>query len=298
MFFKSLDVLAIKAKCLFSFLLDIISPRCCCLCGDELQSNNLFLCQKCADRNEFINQKDCCVKCGYPFQTSSSNHDDGKNFLDKNRVICPSCKTGKRYFDIARSCYQYRYNIRKAVMWLKFYFQTDVLSFIGKSVLEVYKTMPPADYVCFIPCTQWQLLAKGYNHAGLIANAFLKAVKDEMKTKYTTNICNNYGQDYNKNGSINNKDIVVPLLFEDLLIKTRKTAYSKNLTQEQRWLKKYNFEVNVKYRQSKMFEHKTILIIDDIMTTGATLNMASFLLKKQFPTAKIECITFARTMLY
>ena len=255
-------------KKFFHIFLDIVLPKCCCLCC--CANDNGLLCDKCSQSCYQIDQKNCCKQCGYPFQT---NNNDGTNFLDKNKVFCPSCKSGKRYFDIARSCYQYKAQIKKSLKNFKFYFQTDILPLVGVSILQTYQTMFEADYICFIPITRLKLFQKGYNHSGLITLAFLQ----QLTTGKT------------------------PILLEDLLVKTKISQSSKTLSQNQRWLKKYNFDINKKYQTSQwkaQMDGKTILIIDDIMTTGATLNMASYTLKKYFPNIKIECITFARTMLY
>ena len=66
-------------------------------------------------------------------------------------------------------------------------------------------------------------------------------------------------------------------------------------------VKIHNIEIKEKYRTKEKisdFKGKTFLIIDDIMTTGGTMNAVAKLLKDTFPSCKVECLTFARTMLY
>ena len=92
---------------------------------------------------------------------------------------------------------------------------------------------------------------------------------------------------------------VSPLL-NDLFVKLKKTQQSKKLSQFERLHKHHFFGINKKYLVDKYFtlNSKNILIIDDIMTTGSTLNELSFLIGNKYPKANIECLTFARTMLY
>ena len=271
-------VFLLKAKSVFiyfiNYILNIIIPRCCLFCGQELLDNNdkeFFICKKCEDDLFCINQKKCCKKCGYPL-----NLDTRVNFLDKNHTLCYSCKSSKNSFFISRSCFQYKTNIRHLLMNFKFFFKTESISFIGKSLLKTYYFMPDADIICCVPITRNKLFLNGYNHASLIASSFYKELKK------------------------NDKHAKI-LFLPDLLLKTNKSLQSKMLSKQERLAKIHNFIVNDKYLSEKwkqFFYKKTILIVDDIMTTGSTLNSASYTLNKAFKNTKVECLTLARTMLY
>lgn len=259
----------------FEVVIDLIAPKCCYLCGIRL-FNNENLCDNCKQKAVLIDQSNCCKKCGYPILT----YDQTGNFLDKKvKKICPSCNTEKRYFDRAYSVYQYKNIIRKTLMNLKFYFDIDAISFIGIQMFKTYKkTIDKVDFICIIPITNFKLFNKGYNHAGLIAKSFYEVLKKQ-----------------------NQQDNTKETILYDLFVKTTKSVASKQLSQHERWLKKYNFKINSKYKTKEYidsFTGKKFLIIDDIMTTGATLNVASKIIKDTFPKSKVYCLTFARTMLY
>ena len=263
----------LKRNNIFNKVVDffnIVSTYECCFCNNKL-SDDKYICEDCLKSIHIIKQSSCCKVCGYPLP----DFIDTGNFLDKKQsIVCPSCQSGKRYFNIARSVFQYKGIIRKCLMNLKFYFQTDFLSFIGEEIYKVYKTMPKVDYICFIPITRVKLFCKGYNHAGLIASSFFKVLKKTSKKE---------------------------VLLYDFIVKTKSSQSSKELSQTERWLKKYNFSINQKYTTDefiKKISGKHILIIDDIMTTGATLNVASKIIKQTFPKSNVYCLTFARTMLY
>ena len=283
------------SKFLLNLACDFIAPNTCLSCGEMMKDNvnwsskereneskfdiNNFICQKCITKFNTcckIDQNFCCKKCGYPLLIDDEENEN-KNFLDKQKDenYCPSCQDKKLYFDVARSCFKYHYIVRRLLLNMKFYFQSDGLGLMGKSIFDVYKNhLKKADIVCFIPITKMKLFCKGYNHAGLIAGELYKQMRGQ-----------------------NGKE----LLLHDLLVKTKQTIGSKQLTQTERWQKQQRFSINTKYLSEEWkskIDGKTILLIDDIMTTGATLNVASMVLKKDFPHSKIECLTFARTMLY
>ena len=236
---------------------------------------NLFFCQKCSQKINIIQQQTCCKKCGYPLSNDTMHSIYGA-FLDTNDKQCPSCHAAgnKHFFCIARSCYGYHGTIKRLIINYKFHFQTETIDFIGLSLFYVYQQMPKADIICFIPITKTKLFLKGYNHAGLIANNFYQHTRQTNQTL---------------------------ILLPDLLLKNRVSEASKHLTQNERWRKKQNFIINNKYLAQQwqdMMRNKTILVIDDIMTTGATLNEAAKVIKTAFNHTKVECLTFARTLLY
>ena len=260
-------------------ILDFLAPNCCVVCGNILPSkeqkkNNkyssisLFLCEKCQKKAKHINQNSCCKTCGYPLKKM--------NFLDKNITTCISCEKYFVYFDKAYSCYEYYGVIKKLLLLLKYNFSNNALSFFGESLYELYnKKIKKADIICFVPSTRYKLFYKGFNSAGIFTNCLkysIKKHKDEL-----------------------------PEIYYDLILKNKKTKQSKKMSQAQRLYKNHYFSINKKY-QNLLEKHKDanikILIIDDIMTTGGTMNAMAYILKKHFKKSNISCITFARTMLY
>ena len=239
-------------------------------CGNNVVLlTQMWFCDKCRDKiSQHLITDECCKKCGYPIKK--------ENFLDNNKQ-CQSCKEYKPIFNIARSCYCYKGAIRKMLLNFKFYSVDGCLWFFGKALYYTYITkLQKADYVCFVPITKRKLFFKGFNHACELAKVFCK-------------VANN-----------NHEDI---LLLYDLIIKTTNTKASKGLHKQDRLLKQHCFQVNDKYLHKNTNDYidlnsKTILIIDDIMTTGGTLNAMAKTIKQHFPRCKVECLTFARTMLW
>ncbi len=274
-----MKILLRKIKLFLTNFIDIIVPKCCLSCGKELDYKNKqdFICDECADCLFCIDQKNCCEKCGYPLDFYNDSNKIMSNFSKNNsHFLCHNCISFKNKFNIARSCFQYKGYIRRILMNFKFYFQTESTDFIGESLFKTYSFISNSDVLCCIPVTKTKLFLNGYNHASLIASSFYKKLK---------------------NNEPNSKMIFLP----DLLLKNINSQQSKTLSKQERLQKKHHFIVNDKYLSDEwrnFFSKKTILIIDDIMTTGATLNSASYVLKKTFKNINIECLTFARTMLY
>ena len=266
----------LSLKVLFFSLFDFLFPHCCRGCGavfidDGKENGDKFLCNECSKKIVAIDKKNCCKHCGYPVERN-----EVLDKLFKKSIECPSCEDKKRFFNVARSAFQYNGVIRKMLLSLKFGFQTEGIEFFAENLVKTYSKMPKADVVCFVPITNKKLFINGFNHAGLIANGFVSLLQK---------------QNNNKN----------ELYIRDLLVKTKKTIQSKKLSREGRMVKIHHIEVNKKYKTDDFiakFKGKTFLVIDDIMTTGGTMNAVAEVLKKTFPHCKVECLTFARTMLY
>lgn len=246
-------------------LVDCAVPECCFVCGNVLTSHekNSRICNQCDELFVPINQNECCQKCGYPMPK--------ENFFDTHSQ-CQSCAHYRPYFLMARSAMQYCDGARRALLLLKFHFNTDGLKFIGKRMYEAYLQagMPRPEIICFVPITRRKLFFKGFNHAALVANAFIQAARE-------------HGENLN--------------LVYDLLVKTAKTQQSKELNQVGRLQKKHFININDKHLDA-VRKARYILVIDDIMTTGGTLNNAAKVITSANPRCNVLCLTFARTMLY
>ena len=246
-----------------------IFPYSCIHCGEILEkgSEDTFFCEKCSKKIIPINQNECCRKCGYPLEK--------ENFLDDKKQ-CYSCSILHPKFQVARSCFQYKGIIRHLLLLLKYHFFTDCLGFVGEEMYKTYikniknGSFVKPDFVCFIPITKRKLFFKTFNHSAIITNAFINVAK--------------------KNGE------KLPVIY-DFLIKTHKTKQSKKLNQRERITSRHFISVNPKYLNLDL-KGKTILLIDDIITTGSTINETTILINKVFPNVKVECLSLARTMVY
>ena len=82
---------------------------------------------------------------------------------------------------------------------------------------------------------------------------------------------------------------ICSLKCEDLLIKKRKTKMQKRQSAKNRYVNMYNaFDL----AENAEIKDKTILIIDDVKTTGATLSSASLTLKA-YGAKEVYCAVLA-----
>lgn len=125
-----------------------------------------------------------------------------------------------------------------------------------KIVKKLKESNAKFDLIVSVPVTQKVYKKRGYNQSELLA----KYITDITHTPYV-----------------------------NALTKTRETLFQKNCTKEQR---KQNVENAFAVINVNAVKGKTILIADDIITTGATLDNASAALKKA-GAAEVLCCTFA-----
>lgn len=156
--------------------------------------------------------------------------------------------------------YYFENNIIKAVHRFKLYGYTELAEGMGSEisavVLDRYKDIV-FDYVTYVPMTKKQLRKRGYNQSKLLASAVAKSIG-------------------------------VPMI--DALIKIVQTRSQRGSSAKERRLNLYGaFDVC----NGIDLENKTILLIDDVKTTGSTLNECSLTLKSAGAT--VYCAVLAIT---
>ena len=179
------------------------------------------------------------------------------------QTICAKCIESKPQFDQNISIFRYNYVIKKVISKLKYQDQQYLSKKLAKLLSQNSKLdFKNFDIITCIPSHNKQLQKRKYNHSALLAKSLCKISAN---------------QNFNPN----------------LLIKIKHTKAQAQLTRKQR-LKNLNsaFKVNPKFLGN--IKHKSILIIDDVTTTHATLNEISKTLRKLKP-SKISTLTIAKT---
>jgi len=106
---------------------------------------------------------------------------------------------------------------------------------------------PYTDYIAPVPLHRWRLFKRRYNQAALLANEL---------------------------GRLTQKQVVV-----DVLLRRRATPIQGHLSRKERHANvKGAFALNVRHRD--LIEDKSFVLIDDVLTTGATVNECSRVLLK------------------
>ncbi len=173
---------------------------------------------------------------------------------------CDLCKKAKPY-EMARSCYEYRGKIVTLIHNLKFHNAQYLAEDFAKDLCELYKNKKyDCDIIVPVPMTAQRLKSRGYNQAGLLANELAKLI----------------------NLSID----------ENNLLKIKDTKSQVGLDFRER---KDNLIDAFKTKDRKFFKGKKVLIVDDIFTTGATIECCARALKKG-GASQVFAITIAHTI--
>lgn len=176
---------------------------------------------------------------------------------------CLTCKSNKRHFDFARSALIYKDGAARAVQGLKYenekYLAAPIAKIIEVEFLKMEKEVGKFDFIIPIPLSKERFKKRGYNQAELIALELSKLVDVPVETKCVLRI----------------KDTV------------SQTKLSFKERQE-------NLDGAFKVELKETIKGKTLLLIDDVLTTGSTVSHCAEILKKAGAKA-VYVLTFATT---
>ena len=164
-----------------------------------------------------------------------------------NEEYCNSCNGRETYFDRARSAYVYAHPIDKLIGGLKYHGKRYLANVLIERVVAVYyQNLFAADFVIYTPMSEERRRERGYNQAELLARAFCEKTKLELRG--------------------------------DIVIKTKETL-RQAVTQSAKE-RKSNLQGSFSVVNKKEVEGKNIILIDDVMTTGATVELICEKLKR------------------
>lgn len=214
-----------------------------------------------------------CVKCGEPGTSWCESCQKKIEIVQKavcpicgtpskTKTICPQCKQNPPTLDWIRSWAIYNEPLKTFIHALKYKNNRSLATTFAEAIAEVYKNNPYSiDFITVVPLSKKRTRQRGYNQVALIA----KALQSQINLKFQPEaICR---------------------------IRNTETQVGKNVQER---------AINVigAFRANPMqVQDKTILILDDVYTTGATLNACANALKNA-GASRIIGITAARAGLY
>lgn len=229
---------------IWKIILDMVYPQNlnCIFCHMPIpRSNRYSICKKCLEKIIFIHNS--CECCGKPTINTSLE-------LDRPIEACPYCQ-GKRFlFDRNISFIEYGDLSKLMVFKLKYSAKTYMAKIIGEimadSLLESHQDLVARmDIITFVPLNKKRLESRGFNQAEKIG-AYLAAL------------------------------IGLPMV--SLVERVKNTDKLHGLSsQERRRMLKNSFKL--KEEAKDLVYGKNILIVDDIFTTGATVDEISKVLR-------------------
>lgn len=157
--------------------------------------------------------------------------------------VCMECKAARPKADAMRSAFIYEDSARALVLRYK-NGARYLLDFLSDSLVPVFKNnFSDTDVITFVPMFKGDEKMRGFNQSATLAAALSEKTGVEM---------------------------------ERFIVKTKRTKKQKTLTLKERRENLLDcFKV-----VDKSFKGKTVTVVDDVLTTGATADAMATLLKK------------------
>lgn len=170
-----------------------------------------------------------------------------KDFSSEGSWLCSSCENKINYckegFELSKNNKKYSYyclayyskSVSELVLRLKYKSDFACANVLGEKMAElIVRNNLMIDVITFVPATKQSLKKRGYNQSELLA----KVISEILKIKVIST-----------------------------LDKIRETKDQIGLNEEMRW---QNILGSYRLRSLIKFKNKKILLVDDVMTTGAT----------------------------
>lgn len=168
----------------------------------------------------------------------------GQRFSIKilDNCICGRCYSNKPNYDLARSLFKFNEHSKKIVHQFKYQDKTIFAKLLYNRYSEDIKDI---DLIIPVPMNRFKRLLRMYNPAHILAMEIAK-VTDKM-------------------------------LKADILTKSKWTKSQTFLSRKQR---KNNIKGSIKFNTKYNIVSKKILLVDDVVTTGVTINKCAKILRQ------------------
>lgn len=253
----------------FTKILDFIYPHQCPCCKKILTSGGKF-CQNCWQEIQIIN-KPYCEICHNPLEYTVNISKKTEKNLSK-KIICAKCLGKKPIFTKSRSVFAYNHYAARLIFGLKYYDKMHTAKFCAEYMANLVDDFDSPDFFVPVPLHKKRLLKRKYNQAALLCNELTKITSIPshidilQRTKHTRPQVELKGKARTQN--IKKAIVLNPNYLDN----------SKNSNQLIPDL--YN---------------KNAIIVDDVMTTGATIKECAKPLL-QAGVKNIYALTVARTV--
>jgi competence protein ComFC len=182
----------------------------------------------------------CCAHCGRPFASEVA--------VDAAIPLCFACRRGVYAFDRARSYGSYSDEMAKAISLLKYEKVTRLGHWFATRLEDTVRSKPKiftADVVVPVPLHPARHRERGYNQAELIARPLARKLGLPLRAY--------------------------------LLVRTKPRPPRLLLSRRERW---ESVRGAYEMRRGAQVDNLCVLLIDDVCTTGATLDACARALKR------------------
>ena len=243
-------------------LFSIAFPSLCSLCNQELTEISLTgVCVACWDSLEAWDGP-ACPNCGLPIVSHQS--------LESADSRCGDCRAEEFGFDQARTFGLYRDHLRAVILQLKFRHRERLGTRLGSLLAAPWNSIVvPADsgetLVVPVPLHSGRLRERGYNQSELLSRGLVQALSRSRQTP-------------------------APRIDCGILRKTRDTLPQTGLSIAARH---ENVRGAFAVASPERVRERAVVLVDDVMTTGATLSACALALKKA-GARQVLALTLAR----
>ncbi len=238
-------------------LASIVLPAPCRICSRILDTGSpIPFCQDCLEALQRSLPEPLCRQCGRPIVSTAV----GEGVTPPR---CHLCRNDVYHFDFARSFGAYTPRMSRAILLLKYESVAPLGAWFARLLACVVESEPQAfsaDVVVPVPLDQGRLRERGYNQAELIARPLARRLHIPFRSY--------------------------------LLVRTRPRPSQLRLTRRERW---ETVRGAYAMHQEAQVDKVRVLLVDDVFTTGATLDACSRALKGA-GAARVVGLTVARAL--
>ena len=216
----------------------------------------------CCGNEIFDKENGVCESCEkpLPYITGAICSHCGEPLVSDG-YYCKKCKGKKFIYNRAVSVFEFKDNARNLILGLKYNNNKYLAKPLGKMLADLYtKSLMFADIIVPVPLCNKRLTERKFNQAELIANELAKNVNVEIRN--------------------------------DILFRVKNTPTQTELNYTER---QNNLKDAFKVKNKKLIKDKVVLIVDDVITTGATVTECARVLK-QAGAKEVCVITVCHTL--
>ncbi len=221
---------------MLKYLIDLIYPRRCPVCGDIASPRGNLACPPCKTKLKFVVEPKC-KKCG-------------KHMEFDEQESCFDCVKKQHQYSYGVSLWEYDSTMKKSISDFKYssrkeyadFYVEEFVKYYGKEILIV-----SPDVMIPVPIHKSKLIDRGYNQAEILCQGI------SSKLGITT--------------------------LPNLLRRDKKTLPQKELNDKERFK---NLKQAFSFNEKALIKHghsiSKVLIVDDIYTTGSTIEACTRIL--------------------
>ena len=238
-------------------LASVVFPAACRICAQNLDTAGpIPFCHACLAGLMQMLPEPLCARCGRPIVSAAASE-------GISEPLCHFCRAQQYNFDLARSFGVYSQNMARAILLLKYANLAPLGIWFARRLAELVSRYPElfrVDVVVPVPLDKPRMRERGYNQADLIAKPLAHLLRIPLRSY--------------------------------LLARTRPRPNQLRLTRRERWE-----TVRGAYatHRTAQVDNLRVLLVDDVFTTGATLDACSRALKGA-GAARVVGLTVARAI--